>query len=694
MTTDSDDVRAREAPAGESSLGAAFAARRLRIGLVALAVFVATLIAASLLPATWRSEARLLVDLGDRRRSAAVGEAGDLDDRLITAQIRLVGSREVLRRAVAASGVLADGAADPAAGWADGLLRALGLDASGSRREREDRLVAALESRLVAERVDRTRLLVVRLSARGPDGLSRLLAAVLDEYLSVVAEARSRAVIDAERRSSEEIESLREEIAAAEARVEGARAAAGIVESDADARESVARDLTAAKTRRAEIETRLRLLERGNDRKALDGAGGDDVSPLIARLRDRRNALRARVTELGNVYLSAHPTLQEANSQLAEVERQLRAELPRAVATLEGERDAAGRRMAALEKRLAELSAPSPLPTGEELRTAVHARDLETLRGRLSAALARRHAASEAIASTVGPDVRLVSPPSVPVDAAVLGPWSLAAIAGLFAAALAGLGVAADHRRAVRARRRLAAPVVPPAAVGVVPVDGRIAAEPDAASRLLPGDIADPLESAARASLERIWSEIVAGRGRGRRILVTAATGASAAHSAALALMRVAARRDASVCLIDLVASTSGLAARLGEEAPLGLSDLLDGRATFSDVVFRDRTTRGHVVVAGSAPLDPLDVDRVDLDGVLEALDQTYDHLVLDVGRINAAEGIAALIASADAVVLAADGNACDPLTLRAHETLLAADKEVWVLAVGLAAVSEVDRAA
>lgn len=673
---------------------AALATARVRILVAALAVFVVTLVGASLAPATWVSEARLLVDLGDRRRSAS-GEAGDLDDRLITAQIRLLGSRDVLRRAVAASGVLAEGAADPGVGWADGLTRALGLDGSGSPTERRDRLVAALESRLVAERIDRSRLVSVRLTAREPDGLARLLASVLDEYLAVVTDARAVALVEAEHRSTEEIETLRERIAEAEARVEGARAAAGILDSGAERREAVLEDLTAAKARRTEIETRLRLVERGGDRRALDAAGvGDAVSPLLARLRDRRVALRARVTELNNVYLAAHPILQEANSQLAEVERQIRAEVPRVVAALEAERDGVVRTIAALERRLAEVSVASPLPAGEEVRGAAHARDLADLRARLADRLARRHVAAEETASAVGPDVRLVSPPSVPVDASRLGPWARAALAALVAALAVAAHAVLRAAAATRARRRLAPPPAPPAAVGVVPVDARIADGEPEPSRLLPRDLADPLEIAARASLERTWAEIGAGRRAGRRILVTSATTASAAHAAALALMRVAARREAAVCLIDMVASTSGLAARLGEEAPLGLSDLLTGRATFSDVIYRDRPTRGHVVVAGSEPLDPLDLDAYDLDGVLDALDQTYAHLILDIGRITAAEGVAGLIASADAVVLAADGNACDPHTLRAHETLLAADKDVWVLAIGAAAISEVDRAA
>ncbi|MER2606116.1 MAG: hypothetical protein ABTQ29_09815, partial [Siculibacillus sp.] len=173
----------------------------------------------------------------------------------------------------------------------------------------------------------------------------------------------------------------------------------------------------------------------------------------------------------------------------------------------------------------------------------------------------------------------------------------------------------------------------------------------------------------------------------GRRIVVTSASDDDAAHAAALALLRVAAATDAAVCLVDLCGSLAET------DAPdlAGLSDLLAGAVDFSDVVHRDPGSRGHLVPAGTAPLDPDGLDHPELGGVLEALGATYDDVVLDLGLISGGEGVAALLFSAGAVVLAAL-DAADPATSRARAALEAAGRRVVLLVAAPAdADTEVD---
>lgn len=82
--------------------------------------------------------------------------------------------------------------------------------------------------------------------------------------------------------------------------------------------------------------------------------------------------------------------------------------------------------------------------------------------------------------------------------------------------------------------------------------------------------------------------------------------------------------------LVDWSRDGKGIAATLGAPSRPGLNDLLDGRASFDDVIVRLPESDAHFIAAGSSPADParpLDADWINL--VLDALDEAYDHIVV-----------------------------------------------------------------
>ncbi len=80
-----------------------------------------------------------------------------------------------------------------------------------------------------------------------------------------------------------------------------------------------------------------------------------------------------------------------------------------------------------------------------------------------------------------------------------------------------------------------------------------------------------------------------------------------------------------------------------------GLTDLLEGKASFADVIHRDYASRLHFVPFGSA--ESFDPD--DLDTILDALTQTYDFVLLAAPTLATSEMPKALAPFADFVVLA-----------------------------------------
>src|SRR5690606_4441729 len=84
----------------------------------------------------------------------------------------------------------------------------------------------------------------------------------------------------------------------------------------------------------------------------------------------------------------------------------------------------------------------------------------------------------------------------------------------------------------------------------------------------------------------------------------------------------------------------------------LGINDLLEGRATFEEIVMRLPGSRAHAIAAGSpvknrkAVLDP---DLVGL--VLDTLDEVYDYILVEADHGDAIELFAALEGRFDACV-------------------------------------------
>jgi MinD-like ATPase involved in chromosome partitioning or flagellar assembly len=102
-----------------------------------------------------------------------------------------------------------------------------------------------------------------------------------------------------------------------------------------------------------------------------------------------------------------------------------------------------------------------------------------------------------------------------------------------------------------------------------------------------------------------------------------------------------------------------------------GLSDLILGSATFGQIISKDRLSQVHLVGAGRASKDRSVLQSPRLALAIEALLQTYDHVVLDAG--TAADLPAALLSSkAHAVVIpdpAMNADARDVMSVQLRAT-------------------------
>lgn len=667
-------------------LGRLRAGIRAARGRIALAALVAAGLAgglASLLPRSVVVEARALIETVAPATEPVAGDRLRRDDELVAAQITLLESDGLLRRVAVA---------EPKA-----VAAVLGDAGEGRSNDvADERRVDALRDRLAVERIDRTRLVALRLATADDVAAGRVLAAVESQWIAGAEEARARAQAELLRRHAPPVEAARRRLAEAEA-----------AEPDSGEADAVAARV-ALQTERAAAEARLKRLQ------AFVAAGGSgaeravDDAPTdgLRDLRDQRGALRTRLARLSAVYLANHPLMKDIQADFAELHRRMRAEVPRAVAAAEAE-------LAALDRRIADAAAETtasvpatPKPSLDGLRTA------------LAEAEARREAAVADGLAAVAVEIRPLGSARVVVAASPLRPLLAAGLGALLAVAvlLARIGMrTAVGRRAPIDRNIGTVPVsasradpelegAPPAVatpLPPVPVEATLVAStptlPAEEAPVAPpmSDMPEPMEAVATAPVAvpldpdaaqraehyraaaapivgGLWRALAGEVGPRCRLVVISTRDAAWARGASEAIAHAVARPHERVGRVDLCRNTVG-------DAGAGVTDLLDGMALFSEVMRRDPASGLWAVSPGERDVTDADLADPGFTGLLEALEVTWDVLIVDAGRLDGRDGIAALLMTADAVVLAED-DGDDSQSARIADILTDAGCPTWIL--------------
>jgi succinoglycan biosynthesis transport protein ExoP len=137
----------------------------------------------------------------------------------------------------------------------------------------------------------------------------------------------------------------------------------------------------------------------------------------------------------------------------------------------------------------------------------------------------------------------------------------------------------------------------------------------------------------------------------GVQVVTTRTSDSDATNAAVIGFARNLAREGRPI-IIDLdseARQVASLFATADAGKTAGLTDLLEGNASFADVIHRDCASRLHFVPFGSAE----EFDPGDLDLILDALTQTYDFVILAAPSMGTSEMPKALAPYADFVVLA-----------------------------------------
>lgn len=645
-----------------------------------------TVVVLSSMAPRYRGEAKVLIETRETvfgaRRENGEGDRALLDQEGITSQVQLLKSRDLARR-VAKSLKLAELAEfNPAGKGNSGSLLGdlgilLGLKRDPLRVSPEERVLEAYFQRLTVFPVEKSRVIVVQFWSRDRELAAKVTNAVVAAYFELQSAVKKSKTEDEALLLEPEIAKLREDVRAAEQAVEEYRSGAGLfigTNNTTLVQQQLAElstQLSTAEAQKAETQAKAGLV-RGLLRNggSLDTASDVLNSQLIQRLRERQVTLKAQLAELSTSLLGNHPRIKALRSQMSDLNTQIRVEAGKILKSLENDVRVAATRVDSLNARLAELKAESAGASEKGVRLKALQRDAEVKSKQLAGLLERyRQAEAGRTARSLPVDARMISRASVPLKAYFPNVMSTTIVVTLAGFLIMIAFVLMREFLTGHALHQVAARPVDdaPETVGAVPREAQVRwDDTHNLRRMMPLEQAVEADRVRLNTAREIWRRIRA-QEHSSRVVVTSAVPGECARSAAFALVRAAAADKAvRPVLIELAGPLSG-----EQTAPLpGLSDLLVDAASFSQVIFRDRQSRAHILPHGSGKVDDDQLAGERFRTILDALDYTYDHVVVDAGPLSFGRGAAELLLGADHVVLATPGSTSDAQTTLAFDML------------------------
>lgn len=635
---------------------------------------LATLGVLTLIPAKYTSEAQLQIGgqgINDPFRDPKVGTgptveavAVKVDKEAIASQVVALRSRDLANKLATKLNLAQRSEFNtdtPIGGTLGRILASVGIGAPRRGETVEERVLNAYSKALRVYQVKDTRVITIEFTSQDNElaaTAANTLAGLYQDWL------RSQGVTQTEDASQwlrPQIEKLSKEVSLAEAEVERFRNSANLYRSGGGSsiglNEQQLADLTGEMTKirtaRTEAEARARsareLMQRGME----DAITEVQKSPVIQGLIAQRTRAEREKAEAETSLLPGHPRMKQLNANVNDLRRQVNKEAAVVVEGLEKEAKAlalreelVARNLDEMKQRLGNKSAEIAKLAALESQAKAKRRELETLQASFEAARTRSDVKSVPLEAQLISKARPSSTPSSPKR---MQHSLLAAAAGLilgFALVILKELLAGSRRGGPRHHAAAPAggfpqhPAFDPSALRRTPVapapdPAPIVAEP---IRVTPAASATSLDQsvvardrAHDAHVDSIVERLIqnAEDQGGYRTIVTSALKGLAASTEALDVASGLAATGRQVVLIDWATDGLGMSRAMGLSASPGMTDLLEGRATFEEVIRVLPDSDVHAISCGNivAGAKSWEADRVNL--ILDALDEAYDHIVV-----------------------------------------------------------------
>ena len=691
---------------------------RIRIGLIVLMTALVTYIGVNLVSPKYRAETKILIESNETIFTGKDrGQEQDralLDQQGVISQAQLLESVDLARTVIRKYNLITLEEFNPIArSFLSALLVEIGLSPSLSPAEQkikdEEAVLERYFKRLQVYRIEDSRVIVVRFWSEDPELAAQIANGIVKEYFARQAASKRSTTDNAITQLEPQIETLENQARAAQRRAAEFRSGADLLlgaNNQTLSQQQLAElssQLSAARARKSDAEAKASLIrELLKSGSALETASDVLGSQLIQRLRERQVALKARIAELSTSLLSNHPQIKGLRSQLRDLENQISGEAKKIVRGFESEAQLTSARMASLEDSLNELKAQASRASEQEVRLAELERDAAVKTARLETLMGQfREVETRQNAGTLPVDASQISSASTPTKA--FSPNKTAITVGATLASLllcVGFVIMREFLSGgafINARDDAYAPNGPAEARmdhmseqdayddgdaygprafprSAPPLQRYRGDNITRLSRSDPGNMRDPHIDKAMQHLVRPfgesyqWLEL----NDSACAIVASRQDEDLAVDTALELARETTDSGQSCILIALRGDIDALDGVESSRSVKGFAELVEGEASFADVIYQDIASRTHIIPAGEWDADMDEVDPEQFGFLIEALTQTYDRVLVSIGPLGADMGTVDLLKSADSILLGVERGEDESWGLAAFETLTA----------------------
>jgi uncharacterized protein involved in exopolysaccharide biosynthesis/Mrp family chromosome partitioning ATPase len=629
-------------------------------------------VAVNLFTPRYKSEARVLVEGRENiflrpEADKAIIDRGTVDQEAVTSQVQLILSRDLARQVIAELNLrdLPEFNAALRQPSPLALLRDIGLLRDPMAMTAEERVLVAYYERLTAYAIDKSRVIVIEFQSADSELAARAANLIAEKYLSLQQIAKQDQARLAGRWLSGELETLRQKVSEAEARVEEFRARSNLFVGANNTALSnqqlteLSTQVSAARAQKADSEARARLI-RDAIRSGQPLESSDIVnSELIRRLSEQRVTLRGLFAEQSSTLLPQHPRIKELRAQIADLDQQIRGEAERLARSLENEAKLAGARLDSLSANLDQLKRQTASSSDQDVQLRGLEREAKAQRDLFESYLAKYREATARDSIAAAPaDARIISraavsnvpyfPKKVPIVLiTALATFCLSSAFVATGALLRGNAYPAAPVETMRPR-------VEREAISErhsnAPSHGTNAGRPMVEATAM-------AEPPAGLSIDELVRYFGLSEQAGRRIAVIGAARNVGTTLTAIALARLLSRTG-RVALVDLALASPNIDVISSESGAPGIADFVRGATSFGDMIRRDPFSRLHLVTAGRIEGDPAALlASPKVAAAVDALADSYDYLVVDGGVHSDLSSRLASMASR-AVLVAGDATA------------------------------------
>ena len=549
------------------------------------------------------------------------------------------------------------------------ILRLVGIGGPKSGETERDRVLSAVRSRLQVYSAKESRFIGVRVTSIDPQLAADIANGIVENYRASIAQQGVVEVDDQQDVLRGKIDKLTPEVAAAETeidryrgQIDGFRGGAQNTGLNEQQMSELTAELTKAKAARGEAEARAKSAREMMKLGSADALPDVQKSPLIQNLVQQRVRIERQISEQSTTLLPGHPRMRQMNADLAGLKLQIKDEVAKIVDSLDKEARVVQGREDSIEKSLADIKARVVTNAPEEAKlrqleanAKAKRTELESLQARLESnrkKLDTRAQPVEAqIISKAQPDSVPIFPKKVQLSALmafaalIFGTaWTVAKT--LFQSARGGGTVAARSRpspSSLRAEPVLTAQPQPkaepqPKVQAQSKMQAQLEVQTQSQQQQQPSMSplpTPPMSLQAAVTTERNISALARRlkdarvADNGHRTILTGEIASIDASAEALGLAKAIAEGGHYVLVVDWSPSGEGFAGTAGLEPSKGFNDLLRGEALFDEIIQRLPGSTVQAIASGKASDADHEIDSDQLNLILDALDEAYDHIIV-----------------------------------------------------------------